>query len=122
MDNISGIIVREHIEQKYIKKFPKIIPWMLLVIAGGTIFVYYAAILQLLHVEMSIGTSILMLGGGFLCGIASLCTMPSRYPEEFLIEVTPRMSAIDWLVVEQDFEIQKEGLLLYRCRRKGWKV
>lgn len=122
MDNISGIIIREHVEQKYVKKFPKIIPWILLGLAGSTIVIYYAAILQLLNIEISVGASILILSVGFLCGIASLCTMPARYPEEFLIEVTPRMSAIDWLVVEQDFAIKKEGLLVYRCRRKGWKV
>jgi hypothetical protein len=47
--------------------------------------------------------------------------MPTHMPEEYLIEVTPRMSAIDWLVVEKDFNIREEGLLIYRCQRKGWK-
>lgn len=118
MDNIAGIIVREHIEQKYIKKFPKIVPWTLLALGGASIVYYYT---NLLYADITIGWSMLMLALGLLATIASLYTMPTHMPEEYLIEVTPRMSAIDWLVVEKDFNIREEGLLIYRCQRKGWK-
>jgi hypothetical protein len=118
MTDISGIIIREHTEQKYIKKFPKIVPWTLLALGCCSIVYYYV---KLLYADITIGWSMLILVLGFLATIASLYTMPTHMPEEYLIEVTPRMSAIDWLVVEKEFTITNEGLLLYRCRRKEWK-
>lgn len=118
MDNITGIIVREHYEQKYIQKFPKIVPWVMLGIGAVLIASCYV---MMLWYDITLAASIILLAVAFIATLGSMWTQPQRIPEEYLIEVTPRMSAIDWLVVEKDFNIREEGLLIYRCQRKGWK-
>lgn len=118
MDNITGIIVREHYEQKYIQKFPKIVSWAMLGIGAVLMAAYY---IMLLWYDINMASSVIVLGVAFVATLGSMWTLPQHIPEEYLIEVTPRMSAIDWLVVEKDFNIREEGLLIYRCQRKGWK-
>ena len=119
MTNIAGIVIREHSEQKFVKKFPMIVPWALLTLSGASIALYYWLLCQY---NISIGWSLLILFAGLCVAVLSLGTMPSYVPEEYLIEITPRMSAIDWLVIAEDFNIINEGMLLYRCRRKVWKL
>lgn len=119
MENITGVIIREHIEQECRQKFPRIVPWSLLCLGMAMLITYYVLLLQ---DTITIMGAIIVLGVGMIATICSFITLPSHIREEYLIEVTPRMSAIDWLALETNFKITNEGVLLYRCTRKGWKV
>ena len=119
VQDISGIIIREHIEQKYVKKFPIWVSFVLLTIGAVTTGYYY---ITFLRGNAAIDWPIALLGVGLIATLVSLHTLPTHKPEEYLIEVTPEMSATAWLTVEQDFYITKENPQVYRCQRKNWKI
>lgn len=117
MDDITGIEIREHLPEQIIQKFPiwlsKGLLWLGL---AGAVTFWILCFTMVINPLSWLAILYLLINATVL--FAGMATHPYIQHEEYTIEITPRCTAIDLLVIQKKYVVEEVDLLVYRCIKK----